>query len=168
MYPRGCKNTAKGRSSSPATSSHSDPFPTTLPHSPPRSGTEVTSPRAAHPGTPAGAPMLTAGEGHVDAVGRSLVEQARLRRARTHVHLLDAAVYGTCKEQPRLPGLLCLLTPPPPAAARRNSPQSTKRRGSARAVAAAPSARSRTSGDSTMVAAAAVERRCRQLRCGVT
>lgn len=42
------------------------------------------------------------------------MEQAGLRGAGAHVHLLDAAVFGTCKEEPGLPGLLRLLTAPSP------------------------------------------------------
>lgn len=79
------------------------------------------------------------------------MEQAGLRGAGAHVHLLDAAVYGTCKEESGLPGRLRLL--PHSSRTPEHSPQSTKRRGSARAVAAAPSARSRASGDGTMAAA---------------
>lgn len=105
---------------------------------------------------PAGDVLLTAGEGDVDAVGCPLVEQAGLSGAGAHVHLLDAAVYGTYKEESGLPGRLRLLLQSSRCpAGRSHSPQSTKRRGSARAVAAAPSARSRASGDGTMAAAAA-------------
>lgn len=90
------------------------------------------------------------------------MKQAGLRGAGVHIHLLDAAVFGTCKEKSGLPGLLCLLTtshptphylPEPRSTGRNHSPQSMKRRGSARAVA--PRARSKASDDSTMTAASA-------------
>lgn len=106
--------------------------------------------------------MLTASKSDIDAVGCPLVKQAGLRGAGVHIHLLDAAVFGTCKEKSGLPGLLCLLTtshptphylPEPRSTGRNHSPQSMKRRGSARAVA--PRARSKASDDSTMTAASA-------------
>lgn len=83
------------------------------------------------------------------------MEQAGLSGAGAHVHLLDAAVYGTCKEESGLPSRLRLLLSSSCPVGRSHSPQSTKRRGSARAVVAAPSARSRASGEGTMAAAAA-------------